>query len=573
MENFVKQNPDSSNKEFEQLLMKDLSERKFTEGEIAKGKVSKIDDKFVFLDLGLKSEGAIPIEEFKLSKEFDKVKVGSEIDVLLERLESISGELVISREKARRMHTWKKMEKAFENKQEVQGQIISKCKGGFIVDVDSCLCFLPGSQIDIRPNKTMDHLMKQPQTFECVKLDKKRGNIVLSRRAIQERKRNESRDEILSKMKEGETVNGTVKSVVDWGAFLDLDGIDALLHITDMSWSRVNKPSELVNIGQTIKVKIIKIENGKISVSVKALTLDPYIEAIKKYKVKGVYKGTISKVADYGAFAILESGLEGLIHQTELSWAKKNISARKVLSTSQQVDVEILEIDKEKRRISLSYKNTLPNPWKKMEKSCPVGSEFEGTVSSVSDFGIFILVPNIEIQGMIHYKDLSWSENPEILSKYKKNQKVKCKVVEIDLEKEKLRCSVRALAKDPFDFFKGKKEKDIITVFVKDTTENSINVSTLKNDNENSFITAIKKNQIAVEKEDARPSRFSRGDKIDAMITEIDFEKRKVALSIKALEERMNKEAVKKYGSQDSGASLGDILGKVLKKRKPKSNK
>ena len=572
MENFVKQNPDSSNKEFEQLLMKDLSERKFTEGEIAKGKVSRIDDKFVFVDLGLKSEGAIPVEEFKLSKELDKVKVGSEIDVLLERLENISGELVISREKARKMRTWKKMEKAFENKEEVQGKIISKCKGGFIVDVDSCLCFLPGSQIDIRPSKTVDHLMKQPQTFECVKLDKKRGNIVLSRRAIQERKRNASRDELLSKLKEGEIVDGTVKSVVDWGAFLDLEGIDALLHITDMSWSRVNKPSELVSVGQTIKVKITKIENGKVSVSVKALTPDPYVEAIKKYKVKAVYKATISKVADYGAFAILESGLEGLIHQTELQWGKKNISARKVLSTSQQVDVEILEIDKEKRRISLSYKNTLPNPWKKMEKDYPAGSEFEGAITSISDFGIFISVPNIEIQGMVHYKDLSWSESPEILSKYKKNQKIKCKVVEIDLEKEKLRCSVRALTKDPFDFFKGKKEKDIVTVFVKDTTENSINVSTLKND-EDSFVTTIKRNQIAVEKEDARPSRFSRGDKIDAMITEIDFEKRKIALSIKALEEQMNKEAVKKYGSQDSGASLGDILGKVLKKKKPKSKK
>ena len=572
MENFVKQNPDSSNKEFEQLLMKDLSERKFTEGEIAKGRVSKIDDKFVFVDLGLKSEGAIPVEEFKLSKELDNVKVGSEIDVLLERLENISGELVISREKARRMRTWKKMEKAFENKEEVQGRIISKCKGGFVVDVDSCLRFLPGSQIDIRPNKTIDHLMKQPQTFECVKLDKKRGNIVLSRRAIQERKRNESRDEILSKLKEGEIIDGTVKSVVDWGAFLDLEGIDSLLHITDMSWSRVNKPSELVSVGQTLKVKIIKIENGKVSVSVKALTPDPYVEAIKKYKVKEIYKATISKVADYGAFAILESGLEGLIHQTELAWGKKNISARKVLSTSQQVDVQILEIDKEKRRISLSYKNTLPNPWTKMEKSYPVGSEFEGTVNSISDFGIFLSVPNIEIQGLVHYKDLSWSENPEILSQYKKNQKVKCKVVEIDLEKEKLRCSVRALTKDPFDFFKDKKEKDIVTVFVKDTTENSINVSTLKND-ESSFVTTIKRNQIAVEKEDARPSRFSRGDKIDAMITEIDFEKRKVALSIKALEEQMNKEAVKKYGSQDSGASLGDILGKVLKKKKPKSKK
>ena len=572
MENFVKQNPDSSNKEFEQLLMKDLSERKFTEGEIAKGRVTKVDDKFVFVEVGLKSEGAIPIEEFKLSKELDKVKVGSKIDILIERLENISGELVISFEKARKMRTWKRMEAAFENKEEVQGRIISKCKGGFVVDVDSCLCFLPGSQIDIRPSKTIDHLMKQPQTFECVKLDKKRGNIVLSRRAVQERKRNESRDEILSKLKEGQILDGTVKSVVDWGAFLDLDGIDALLHITDMSWSRVNKPSELVSVSQTLKVKITKIENGKVSVSVKALTPDPYVEAIKKYKVKGVYKATISKVAEYGAFATLESGLEGLIHQTELQWGKKNISARKVLSTSQQVDVEILEIDKEKRRISLSYKNTLPNPWTKMEKDYPVGAEFEGTVNSISDFGIFISVPNVEVQGLVHYKDLSWSENPEALSKYKKNQKVKCKVVEIDLQKEKLRCSIRALTKDPFDFFKGKKAKDIITVFVKDTTENSINVSTLKND-ENGFVTTIKRNQIAVEKEDARPSRFSRGDKIDSMITEIDFEKRKIALSIKALEEQMNKEAVKKYGSQDSGASLGDILGKVLKKKKPKSKK
>ena len=568
----IKQDKSKSHKEFEKLLSDDLNNRSFREGETVTGTVEEIGKKFVFIDLGLKSSGAIPLEEFKLTKEIDSIAIGSKIDVLLEKIENRNGEIVVSREKARRVKSWKKMEKAFENKEEVKGIIISKCKGGFVVNVDSCLCFLPASQLDLRPIKNVDSLMRVPQTFECVKLDKKRGNIVLSRRAIQERKRNESRDEILSKLKEGEIIDGTVKSVVDWGAFLDLEGIDSLLHITDMSWSRVNKPSELVSVGQTLKVKIIKIENGKVSVSVKALTPDPYVEAIKKYKVKEIYKATISKVADYGAFAILESGLEGLIHQTELSWGKKNISARKVLSTSQQVDVQILEIDKEKRRISLSYKNTLPNPWTKMEKSYPVGSEFEGTVNSISDFGIFLSVPNIEIQGLVHYKDLSWSENPEILSQYKKNQKVKCKVVEIDLEKEKLRCSVRALTKDPFDFFKDKKEKDIVTVFVKDTTENNINVSTLKND-ENSFVTTIKRNQIAVEKEDARPSRFSRGDKIDAMITEIDFEKRKIALSIKALEEQMNKEAVKKYGSQDSGASLGDILGKVLKKKKPKSKK
>ena len=556
--------------------MKDLRERKFTEGEVAKGKVTRIDDKFVFIELGLKSEGAVPVEEFK--KELDKIKVGSEIDVLLERLENnISGELVISRQKAKKFHTWKKMEDAFNNKKEVHGEIISKCRGGYIVEIESCYCFLPGSQADIRTNKNIDHLMKAKQTFEVVKLDRHRGNVVVSRRAVQERHRNESRDEILSKLKVGDIVDGTCKSVLDWGCFLDLNGIDSLLHITDLSFSRVNHPSELISVGQTIKVKITKIENGKISVSTKALTTDPYVDAIKKYKVGGVYKATISKITDFGAFGVLEPGLEGLIHQTELSFLKKNISPRKVLSTSQQVDVEILEISKDKRRISLSYKNTLPNPFKKMEKSYPVGSTFEGTVSSISDFGIFVSVPKLEIQGMVHFRDLSWQENPEILSKYKKNQKVKCKVVEIDLAKEKLRCSVRALGIDPFDFFKGKKEKDITTVFVKDTTENGINVATLKNDNENSFITTIKRNQIAVEKEDARPSRFSRGDRLDSMITEINFETRHVVLSIKALEVQMNKEALKKYGSLSSGSSLGDILnpllGKVLKKKKPKSKK
>jgi len=573
MENFVKQNPDSSNKEFEQLLMKDLKERRFVEGEIAKGKVSRIDDKFIFIDLqpGGKSEGAIPVEEF--GKELDKIKVGSEIDVLLERLENISGELVISRQKAKKMHTWKKMEAAFNNKKEVHGEIISKCRGGYIVEIESCYCFLPGSQADIRTNKNIDHLMKAKQTFEVVKLDRHRANVVVSRRAVQERHRNESRDEILSKLKVGDIVEGTCKSVLDWGCFLDLSGIDSLLHITDLSFSRVNHPSELISVGQTVRCKITKIENGKVSVSTKALTIDPYVDAIKKYKVKGVYKATISKITEFGAFAVLEPGLEGLIHQSQLSFLKKNISPRKVLSTSQQINVEILEIDKAQRRISLSYKNTLNNPWKQAEKSYPVGSTFEGTVSSISDFGVFVSVPKLEIQGLIHFHDLSWQENPEILSKYKKNQKVKCKVIELDLAKEKLKCSVRELTKDPFDFFKGKKEKDIITVFVKDTTENSINVSTLKNDNENSFITTIKRNQIAVEKEDMRPSRFSRGDRIDAMITSISFATREVVLSIKALQEQMDKEAVKRWGSRDSGASLGDILGKVLKKKKPKSKK
>jgi len=568
MEEIIKLDKSTSNKEFEKLLSEDLGNRRFKEGEITTGTIEEIGKKFVFIDLGLKSSGAIPVEEFKLTKEIDKIKVGAKIDVLLEKIENKNGEIVISREKARRAKSWKKMEKAFENKEEVKGVIISRVKGGFCVNVDSCLCFLPASQLDLRPIKNFDHLMKTPQTFECVKLDKKRGNIVLSRRAVIEKIRNKDKNKIISKMKEGDIVQGIVKNLTDWGVFIDLNGVDALLHITDISWSRINKPSELLSIGQSIKVKITKIEpvKLKISVSIKHLTEDPYATTINKYEIGKIYPVTVTKVQDYGCFAKLEDGLEGLIHQSELSWTKKNIHPGKILSTSQKINVKLLEKDVEKRRISLSYKNTLINPWDKFKKDFKVGDKSEGLVKNITDYGLFVSIKDTELDGLIHYKDLSWSEKDSELEKYKKNQLIKFKILEINIPEEKIRLGIKQLDDDPFDFFVSKKVSDIVTAAVSSSTQNGIYVNVGKKN----LSILIKKNQLAKEIENQRGSRFNKGDKIDAMITELDQDKRKVSLSIKALEEKQTKEAVKKYGSKDSGGVLGEILGPLLNKKKKK---
>ena len=571
MEEAIKQNKSKSDKEFEKLLSQDLGNRKLKEGEIITGVVSDISKKHIFVDIMAKSEGAIPIEEFKLTKEIDKIKIGSKIDVLLEKIENKSGDVVVSREKARKAHSWKKMEKAYENKEKVHGTIISKCKGGFIVEVESCLCFLPGSQVDLRPLKNIDHLMRVPQTFECVKLDKKRGNIVLSRRAIMERARDHDREKILSRIKEGDTVNGTVKNLTDWGAFIDINGVDALLHITDISWVRINRPSELLSIGQSIKVKIIKIDadTKKISVGVKQLTEDPYKKAINNYKEGKNYPAEVTKVQDYGCFAKLEEGLEGLIHQSELSWTKRNIHPGKILSPSQKIEVQILEKDMEKRRLSLSYKNTLPNPWIKFTETYKVGDSAEGLVKNVTDYALFISIKNSDLDGMIHYKDISWTEKDSDLKNYKKNQLIKFKILEIDKEKEKIRLGIKQLDKDPFEFFMNKNISDVITAKVDSSSKNGIFVHV----GDKNMLVLIKKNQLAKEIENQRTSRFARGDKVDAMIVELDKSKRKVALSIKALEAKQSKEAVKKYGSTDSGGVLGEILGPLLKKNKPKTKK
>ena len=564
----------SKTKEFETLLNEDFKKRDFKEGKIIKAVVSEIGKKYIFVETGLKSEGAIPIEEFKISKELENLKVGSKIDVYLEKIESYKGDIVVSREKAKRMGSWEKMTKAFENQKEVEGIITNKVKGGFIVNVESCLCFLPGSQVDTKPIKNMDTLMNVPQKFLCVKLDKARGNIVVSRKAVLSKTRDKELANILSKIKEGDIVNAQVKSILDWGAFLDLNGADALLHVTDLSYSRVDKPSSLLSVGQSIKCKVIKIdqETKRISCGIKQMHPDPYENLEKKYKVGKIYDGTVTKIVDYGAFVKLQEGLEGLVHQSSLSWTKKNIHPSKILSSSQKIKVKVIELDTEKRRISLSYKDTLENPWTSFIKKYPNGSTVNTKVKNIADFALFVSIEDTEFDGMIHYKDISWQESEESLQKFKKGVSVKAKLLEIDTEKEKIRLGIKQLERDPFEFFLKKENKDIVTATVKEVLKNGIKVSV---GNEKGLIITIKKNQLAKEIEDCRPEIFTRGNKVDCMIVDLDKDKRKVSLSIKELEKHNEKIAIEKYGKDgsSSGAVLGDILGKVFKSKKKKEKK
>jgi len=564
----------SKTKEFETLLNEDFKKRDFKEGKIIKAVVSEIGKKHIFVETGLKSEGAIPIEEFKISKELENLKVGSKIDVYLEKIESYKGDIVVSREKAKRMGSWEKMTKAFENQKEVEGIITNKVKGGFIVNVESCLCFLPGSQVDTKPIKNMDTLMNVPQKFLCVKLDKARGNIVVSRKAVLSKTRDKELANILSKIKEGDIVNAQVKSILDWGAFLDLNGADALLHVTDLSYSRVDKPSSLLSVGQSIKCKVIKIdkETKRISCGIKQMHPDPYENLEKKYQVGKIYDGTVTKIVDYGAFVKLQEGLEGLVHQSSLSWTKKNIHPSKILSSSQKIKVKVIELDTEKRRISLSYKDTLENPWTSFIKKYPNGTTVNTKVKNITDFGLFVSIEDTEFDGMIHYKDISWQESEESLKKFKKSDSVKAKLLEIDTDKEKIRLGIKQLEKDPFEFFLKKENKDIVTATVKEVLKNGIKVSV---GNEKNLIITIKKNQLAKEIEDCRPEIFTRGNKVDCMIVDLDKDKRKVGLSIKELEKHNEKIAIEKYGKDgsSSGAVLGDILGKVFKSKKKKEKK
>ena len=565
MEEIYKDLSSPKSKEFEKLLNTEFSKSQISEGKIADGTITKITNKLIFLELpGAKSEGTLDINEMKLLKEEGNLKVGSKISVLVVKLEDKKGDLIISREKAKKIKSWKQLEKAFENNEEVQGRIISKIKGGFVVDVQSSMCFLPGSQVDLKPQKNINHLMKEPLKFMIVKCDKIRGNIVVSRRAVLENMKNASKEEVLSKFNEGDIVEGTVKGITDYGVFFDLNGIDCMTHINECSWSRIGHPEELFTIGQKQKLKIIKIdtENKKISTSVKMLTPDPFNTKINNYKVGKIYPAEVRKITDYGVFLSLEEGLEGLCHQSELTHIKKNISAKKLLSLSQKIEVMIMEIDVKKRRISLSYKNTQPNPWKKFEKEFPVGSKVEGTIKNITEFALFININDFDLDGMIHYKDISYEESVEELEKYKKNDPITAKVLEHN--QEKIRLGLKQLLPDPIDYFKDKKEKDIITVIVLETLDNGIKVEP----DDCPMKILIKKNQIAIDKEDQRTNRFNKGDKVDCMLLDLDLKKRKVSLSIKMLEEEQTKEAIKRYGSVDSGRSLPFAeLPKTLKKK------
>jgi small subunit ribosomal protein S1 len=563
----------SSIKEFEALLNEDFKDRKLKENEIINATVSEINKNFILVDCRAKMEGMIPIEEFKNDNELENLKVGSSIEVYLERIESFKGEIVISREKARRMNAWKKMEKVFETQEELVGYITGKVKGGYICTVDGLPTFMPASQIDIRPLKKIDHLMNTPVKVIATRIDKNRGNVCTSRRAVLEKSKNAEVKEVLKNLKEGDIVEeAKVKATTDWGIFLDINGIDALLHVSDLSHGRVKKPADMVTIGQSMRVKITKIDSvtNRVSASVKALTEDPYASLAQKYKVGEIYEGTVTKIMDYGCFLRLEDGVEGLIHNSELSWTNRNIQPGKVLSATQQIKVKIVSIDADAKRISLSYKETQENPWKKIQDQ--IGTVVKVKIKNITDKAIFAEMGDTGLTGMLHYKEISFNENELDLKKYKKNDVISVKLVEI--KDDKIRFSMRALERDPMVWFKENKKKigSIITTTVHEVMKTGIKVSI---GNDKHLLVTIKKSQLAKESSDQRPEVFTPGNRIDAKITELELSSRKISLSVKAAQIDEEKSLVAKFGegAAKSGATLKGIFEKALNVKKKKDIK
>ena len=563
-------NPNPLHKEFQSLLDEDFKDRKLKENEIINATVTEITKNFIVVDCKAKMEGMIPIEEFKNDDELTKLKVGSSIDVFLERIESFKGEIVISRDKARKMKAWKKMEKVFETQEELTAYITGKVKGGFIATVENLACFMPSSQIDVRPLKKVDHLMNTPVKVIATRIDKNRGNVCVSRRAVLEKSKNAEITEALKNIKEGDIVeDAIVKATTDWGIFLDINGIDALLHVSDLSHGRVKKPSDLVTIGQKLKVKITKIDpkTNRVSASVKALTEDPYANIEKKYKVGEVYEGVVTKIMDYGCFVRIEDGIEGLIHNSELDWTNRNIKPSKVLSVSQKIKFKIVNIEKDTKRISLSYKSILSNPWDKIKDQ--IGKEVKIKVNTVTDKAIFGELTDFPLTGMLHYKEISFEENIENLKKYKKNDIVSVKIIEI--KDDKIRFSKRALDKDPLDWFKenNKKTGDIITTRIHEVLKTGVKVAI---DKEKKLIVTIRKADLAKESADARPEVFSPGNALDSKITELDLKTRKIKLSVKAAQIDEEKSLIAKFGegATKSGATLKGIFEKAIGGRKKK---
>ena len=560
-------NINSIQKEFQSLLDQDFKDRKLKENEIIKAIVSEITKNFVIVDCKAKMEGMIPIEEFQNDKEFEQLKVGSQIDVYLERIESFKGEIVISREKARKMKTWKKMEKVFETQEEMTGYITGKVKGGFITNVEGLPCFMPSSQIDVRPLKRIDHLMNTPVKVIATRIDKNRGNVCVSRRAVLEKSKNAEITEALKNIKEGDIVdNAIVKATTDWGIFLEINGIDALLHVSDLSHGRVKKPADLVTIGQKLKVKITKIDEktNRVSASVKALTEDPFDNIEKKYKVGEFYEGIVTKIMDYGCFVKIEEGVEGLIHSSELDWTNRNIKPSKVLSVSQKIKFKIANIDKETKRISLSYKATQENPWDKIKDQ--IGKEVKIKINNITDKAIFGELIESKLSGMLHYKEISYQENIENLKKFKKNEILNVKILEI--KDDKIRFSKRALEKDPLDWFKENKKKvgDIITTRIHEVLKTGVKVAI---DQDKKLIVTIRKTDLAKDNADARPEVFSKDNALDAKITELDIENRKIKLSVKAAQIDEEKSLIAKFGegATKSGATLKGIFEKAIGKK------
>ena len=559
-----KMNP--STDDFASMFEASIETNSMQEGSVIKGRVTAIEKDIVVIDVGLKTEGRVPLREFYVpgQAEKDKVKVGDEIDIYLELIENALGNAILSRDKARREESWLNMTKYHESEEPVTGSIVGRVKGGFTVDLGGINAFLPGSQVDIRPVRDVGPLMNQEQPFMILKMDRQRGNIVVSRRAILEESRAEQRAELVGQLAEGETRDGVVKNITDYGAFVDLGGIDGLLHVTDMSWRRVSHPSQVMAVGDSVTVKIVRInpDTQRISLGMKQLHEDPWLAAAAKYTVGTRHSGKVTNIADYGAFIELEEGVEGLVHVSEMSWTKKNVHPGKIVSSSQEVDVEVLEVDEEKRRISLGIKQVQDNPWDSFTERFPAGTVIKGEVRSVTEFGLFIGLDG-DIDGMAHLSDLSWDKSgEEALKDFKKGDTVEAKILEVDIEKERISLGIKQLVKDsgPAAAPKGASKGKTVTCTITNVQQTGLDVTF----GENSEVTAfIRKADLSRERSEQRPERFAVGDKIDAMITRIV--KGQYSLSIKALEIAEEKEAVEQYGSADSGASLGDILGAALK--------
>ena len=548
--------------EFEALLNESFEMDTPAEGSVVKGKVIAIEAGQAIIDVGYKMEGRVDIKEFANPGEEAELAVGDTVEVFLRQVENARGEAVISREMARREEAWDRLEKAYADEERVDGAIFGRVKGGFTVDLGGAVAFLPGSQVDVRPVRDAGPLMGLKQPFQILKMDRRRGNIVVSRRAILEESRAEQRAEVIGNLTEGQEVDGVVKNITEYGAFVDLGGVDGLLHVTDMAWRRVNHPSEILTIGETIKVQVIKInkETHRISLGMKQLQADPWDAVEAKFSLGSVHQGRVTNITDYGAFVELEAGVEGLVHVSEMSWTKKNVHPGKIVSTSQEVEVMVLEIDSAKRRVSLGLKQTQRNPWEVFAEQYPEGTEVEGEVKNITEFGLFVGLEG-DIDGMVHLSDLTWEGRGEdVIGDFRKGDMVRAKVAEVDVEKERISLSIKALDGDPFaEAVGGVKRGSVITVEVTKIEDGGIEVDY---EGAKSF---IRRSDLSRDRAEQRPERFGVGDKVDVRVTNIDSKTRKLGLSIKAREIAEEKEAVAQYGSSDSGASLGDILGAALK--------
>ena len=556
--------PFSTGENFADLLDESMGGDSF-EGRVVKGTVMSVDNDMVLIDVGLKSEGRVPLKEFGTPGQDTDLNAGDKVDVYVDRFEDRDGIISLSREKARREEAWIELEKAFQANERVNGIIFGRVKGGFIVDLLGAVAFLPGSQVDIRPVRDIQPLMGTPQPFQILKMDRGRGNIVVSRRAVLEEARAEERTRLVANLKEGQVLEGVVKNITDYGAFVDLGGVDGLLHVTDIAWRRINHPSEVLSIGQTLNVQVIRFnaETQRISLGMKQLEADPWEGVAAKYPVGTKFTGRVTNVTDYGAFVELEPGVEGLVHVSEMSWTKKNVQPGKIVSTSQEVEVMVLDTDSEKRRISLGLKQCKGNPWEDFMGQFPIGTEVEGEVKNITEFGLFVGLSG-DIDGMVHLSDISWSaRGEEAIAGYNKGDQVKAKILDVDVEKERISLGIKQLSDDLFESGAAAHKKgDIVTCTVSGITDGGIEVTV--GDGMPGF---IRKSDLARDRGDQRPDRFAAGEKVDAKITQIDRGGRRLTLSIKAREIEEEKKAMAEYGSSDSGASLGDILGAALRQK------